>query len=199
LDIQEKPIAVVSGISGPIWLTVKLKGMAGHAGSVPMPMRKDALVGASKSLLPLTKLPIKSGKSDSWNMRNNQGFSCFQKYYSGRSRIYVGFERHRSGKKKPLRKQLLDKIDEISKKHGLSYEISEDWKSEPRYCADWIKDIIRNNCEKIGLQDTPELMSGPFHDAMAISYACDYGMILSAAKMALVTIHWSILRQKIWL
>ena len=25
--------------------------------------------------------------------------------------------------------------------------------------------------------DAPELMSGPFHDALALSYACDYGMI----------------------
>ena len=46
LDIGNKPIGVVSGISGPLWLTVKLKGMAGHAGSVPMPLRKDALLGA---------------------------------------------------------------------------------------------------------------------------------------------------------
>ncbi|HMG83385.1 MAG TPA: Zn-dependent hydrolase, partial [Ferruginibacter sp.] len=43
LDNSHKPIGVVSGISGPLWLTVKLKGMAGHAGSVPMAMRKDAL------------------------------------------------------------------------------------------------------------------------------------------------------------
>jgi allantoate deiminase/N-carbamoyl-L-amino-acid hydrolase len=56
LDIQEKPIAVVSGISGPIWLTVKLKGMAGHAGSVPMPMRKDALVGASEIIITLNEI-----------------------------------------------------------------------------------------------------------------------------------------------
>ena len=30
--------------------------------------------------------------------------------------------------------------------------------------------------------EAPELMSGPFHDAMALSYACDYGMIFVRCK-----------------
>ncbi|MEO5945119.1 MAG: hypothetical protein ABIP30_05245, partial [Ferruginibacter sp.] len=53
--------------------------------------------------------------------------------------------------------------------------------SEPRYCADWIKTIIKNNCEALQL-DASELMSGPFHDALALSYACDYGMIFVRCK-----------------
>ena len=28
----------------------------------------------------------------------------------------------------------------------------------------------------------PELMSGPFHDALALSYVCDYGMIFVRSK-----------------
>ena len=29
---------------------------------------------------------------------------------------------------------------------------------------------------------SPELMSGPFHDALALSYVCDYGMIFVRCK-----------------
>ena len=53
--------------------------------------------------------------------------------------------------------------------------------SEPRYCAEWIKDIYRNQFKVLGV-DAPELMSGPFHDALALSYACDYGMIFIRSK-----------------
>ena len=56
LDIANKPIAVVSGISGPLWLTLKLKGMAGHAGSVPMNIRKDAMLGAAEIIVALNKI-----------------------------------------------------------------------------------------------------------------------------------------------
>lgn len=34
--------------AGPLWLTVELMGMAAHAGSVPMPLRRDALTGAAE-------------------------------------------------------------------------------------------------------------------------------------------------------
>jgi allantoate deiminase len=47
---------VVSGISGPLWWTVKLKGMAGHTGSVPMPIRKDALIGAAEIIVAVNEI-----------------------------------------------------------------------------------------------------------------------------------------------
>ena len=78
-------------------------------------------------------------------------------------------------------KQLRDRIESITQKHQLTYSISEDTKSDPRYCADWIKQIIHQQCEDLKL-DAPELMSGPFHDALALSYACDYGMIFVRCK-----------------
>ena len=51
LDLANKSIGVVSGISGPLWLTVKLKGMSGHTGSVPMQMHRDSLVSAAEQIL----------------------------------------------------------------------------------------------------------------------------------------------------
>ena len=78
-------------------------------------------------------------------------------------------------------RQLREKIDQISKKYALTYTILEDTNSEPRYCANWIKAIIHKECEALQL-DAPEIMSGPFHDAMALSYACDYGMIFVRSK-----------------
>ncbi|MBS1762166.1 MAG: M20/M25/M40 family metallo-hydrolase, partial [Bacteroidetes bacterium] len=78
-------------------------------------------------------------------------------------------------------KQLREKIKEIAEKNKLEYSISEDTNSDPRYCAKWIKDIMHEEAKKLSL-DTPELMSGPFHDSLALSYACDYGMIFVQSK-----------------
>ena len=183
LDIHKKQIAVVSGISGPIWLTVKLKGMAGHAGSVPMPLRNDALVGASEIIVALNEIANQvPGNPTVGTCGTIKVFPSSRNIIPEEVEFTLDLRDIDLERRNRYEKQLLNKIDEVSKKHGLTYEISEDWKSEPRYCADWIKEVIRNNCEKIGLQDTPELMSGPFHDAMAISYACDYGMIFVRCK-----------------
>jgi allantoate deiminase/N-carbamoyl-L-amino-acid hydrolase len=183
LDNMNKPIAIVSGISGPIWLTVKLKGMAGHAGSVPMPMRKDALVGASKIILALNKIAKQNPKNPTIGTCGTiKVFPSSRNIIPEEVEFTLDLRDIDLERRNRYEKKLYRKIEKICKKNGLTYEISEDWKSDPRYCAQWIKKTIRKNCEKVGLQNTPELMSGPFHDAMAMSYVCDYGMIFVRCK-----------------
>ncbi|MNW54034.1 N-carbamoyl-L-amino acid hydrolase [compost metagenome] len=41
--------------------------------------------------------------------------------------------------------------------------------------------MIRSSAEEVGVT-LPELMSGPFHDALALSRVCDYGMIFVRSK-----------------
>lgn len=41
------PLGVVSGIAGQSWLTISVNGEQGHAGTVPMGLRKDPMAGAA--------------------------------------------------------------------------------------------------------------------------------------------------------
>ena len=50
LEQQDLPVGVVTAISGATRLAARLTGMAGHAGTVPMPLRRDALAGASECI-----------------------------------------------------------------------------------------------------------------------------------------------------
>lgn len=182
LDIGNKPIGVVSGISGPIWWTVKLKGMAGHAGSVPMPLRKDALLGAAEITVALheiaTQLP---GAPTVGTVGTMNVFPASRNIIAEEVSFTIDLRDIDVERRNVYEKQLRLKIDEISKKYSLEYSISEDFVSEPRYCADWLKEIIHAECTALNL-DAPELMSGPFHDALTLSYACDYGMIFVRCK-----------------
>jgi allantoate deiminase/N-carbamoyl-L-amino-acid hydrolase len=182
LDISNKPIAVVSGISGPLWLTVKLKGMAGHTGSVPMHLRKDALLGAAAITVALheivTQIP---GAPTVGTVATINVFPASRNIIAEEVSFTVDLRDIDLERRNRYEKQLRDKIETITKKYSLTYTISEDTNSEPRYCADWIKAIIHKECKALQL-DAPEIMSGPFHDAMALSYACDYGMIFVRSK-----------------
>ncbi|MEO5914328.1 MAG: M20 family metallo-hydrolase [Luteolibacter sp.] len=51
LEKAGEPCCVVSAIAGQSRLTVKLNGRADHAGTTPMPMRRDALTGAAECIL----------------------------------------------------------------------------------------------------------------------------------------------------
>lgn len=182
LDIAQKPIAVVSGISGPIWWTVKLKGMAGHTGSVPMPLRKDALLGAAEIVLAVNEIAIQApGEPTVGSVATINVFPASRNIIAEEAVFTVDLRDIDIDRRNRYEKQLRERIDVIAKKRSLEYSITEDFKSEPRYCAGWIKEIIHDQCSQLNL-DAPEIMSGPFHDAMALSHVCDYGMIFVRCK-----------------
>lgn len=182
LDIAQKPIGIVTGISGPLWLTVTLKGVAGHTGSVPMPLRKDALLGAAEIIVAVNEIATQvPGNPTVGTVATIQVFPASRNIIAEEASFTVDLRDIDLSRRNLYEAQLKEKIAFITQKHGLTYTIKEDTNSEPRYCAPWIKDIIRKNCEQLHL-NAPELMSGPFHDALALSYACDYGMIFVRCK-----------------
>ena len=182
LDLANKPIGVVSGISGPLWWTVKLKGMAGHTGSVPMPIRKDALIGAAEIIVAVNEIATQiPGAPTVGTVGTIQVFPASRNIIPEEVIFTVDLRDIDLDRRNRYEKQLRDRIESITQKHQLTYSNSEDTKSDPRYCANWIKAIIHEQCQDLKL-DAPELMSGPFHDALALSYACDYGMIFVRCK-----------------
>lgn len=56
LQSDELPVAVVSSITGSNRATITIEGVAGHAGTVPMPLRKDALTAAAELVLAIERV-----------------------------------------------------------------------------------------------------------------------------------------------
>ena len=50
------PVGVVTAIAGATRLAASLTGMAGHAGTVPMALRRDALTGAAECIVAIEEL-----------------------------------------------------------------------------------------------------------------------------------------------
>src|SRR6185503_2567562 len=55
LEAEGVPVGVVTAINGFSRLRVTLRGAAGHAGTVPMKLRRDALAGAAQCVLAVEK------------------------------------------------------------------------------------------------------------------------------------------------
>ena len=52
-------IGIVEGIFGLTWLRITMKGERDHAGPTPMRMRRDALVGAARTISAIREIPAK--------------------------------------------------------------------------------------------------------------------------------------------
>ena len=177
LESKNKPVGIVSGISGPIWLTVTLEGFAGHAGSVPMPLRKDAMVGASEIISKFDRLIKAEGKETTvGTVGSVQVFPNSRNIIPEKVEFTIDLRDIDLDHRTMLEKKLYTIIEEAASNYNLTHTITEDTRSEPRYCADWIKDIMKTEDEALRFE-SPVLMSGPFHDALFMSYISDYGMI----------------------
>ena len=177
LDKSDEPVGIVTGISGPLWWTVEMTGFAGHAGSVPMNMRQDALLGAAKVIVALNELARMDPSAPTvGTVGHLEVFPDSRNIIPEKVRFTVDLRDIDLERRNLRERELREEIEQIAMQHGLSYTISEDTNSEPRFCAEWIKDVIREESAKMNLTP-PELMSGPFHDALALSYVCDYAMI----------------------
>lgn len=177
LEKNNLPVGIVTGISGPLWLTVELEGFAGHAGSVPMPMRQDALVGAAKVIVALNELASEDQDAPTvGTVGSLKIFPDSRNIIPEKVTFTVDLRDIDINRRHRIEERLRAKISEITEQHGLVCRISEDTNSEPRYCSQEIMNVMREESSRIGL-DTMELMSGPFHDSLAMSYVCDYGMI----------------------
>ncbi|MFF0826704.1 M20 family metallo-hydrolase [Brevibacillus sp. NPDC003359] len=182
LDDAKEAIGIVSAISGPLWWTVELTGFAGHAGSVPMPMRKDALVGAAKVILAVNELAkFDPQASTVGTVGHLEVFPDSRNIIPERVRFSIDLRDIDLQRRDEREQALREAIELAAVEGGLQFTITEDTNSDPRYCADWIKAIMHEESSKLGAS-VRELMSGPFHDALALSYVCDYGMIFVRCK-----------------
>lgn len=182
LEKNNLPVGIVTGISGPLWLTVELEGFAGHAGSVPMPMRQDALVGASKIVVALNELASQDPNAPTvGTVGSMKIFPDSRNIIPEKVAFTIDLRDIDINRRNLIEKELRTRIKEITEEHHLSCRITEDTNSEPRYCAERIMNVMRMESEQMGLK-TMELMSGPFHDSLALSYVCDYGMIFVRCK-----------------
>lgn len=182
LDRAGEAIGIVSAISGPLWWTVEMTGFAGHAGSVPMNMRQDALLGAAKVIMAVNELAkLDAAAPTVGTVGHLEVFPDSRNIIPERVRFTVDLRDIDLERRNEREQALREVIELAAMEGGLQYTITEDTNSDPRYCAAWIKDIIRAESKAMGI-DARELMSGPFHDSLALSYVCDYGMIFVRCK-----------------
>ncbi|MCY9660583.1 M20 family metallo-hydrolase [Paenibacillus chondroitinus] len=177
LEALNEPIGIVTGISGPLWLTVEMTGFAGHAGSVPMSMRHDALLGSAKIIVALNELVQQVPNAPTvGTVGSLTVFPDSRNIIPEKVSFTIDLRDIDLSRRNALETELLSVIENVSSEHGLTYTIREDTNSEPRYCAGWIMQSLREEAAELGISP-PELMSGPFHDSLAMSHVCDYGMI----------------------
>ena len=182
LEEKDRPVGIVTGIAGPLWLTVKLEGFAGHAGSVPMNLRKDALLGASKMICEINRIVRQvEGIPTVATVGSIRVFPDAPNSIPEKAEFTIDLRDIDLKRRNDFEKKIRKMIGEVADEFNLTADVKEDTKWEPVECADWIQEIMAEESNGMGL-DSPKIMSGPFHDAMVMASLCDIGMIFVRCK-----------------
>lgn len=177
LEAEGLALGIVTGIVGQTRLRVIVHGQAGHAGTVPMPMRHDALAGAAEIVLAVEKVARENGTDGMVATVGRIEVSPGAiNVIPGR----VGFSVDLRSSTDALRRAAVARIEEEARRIAQSREL--DVAFEPFHetrttaCAPLLQDVLEESIAALG-QRTIRLPSGAGHDAQVMARLCPSAML----------------------
>lgn len=176
LESQNKPVGIVVGLAGPVWLTVEVQGDSGHAGTVPMSLRRDPMAGAAEMILNIETLCFGEDTPIVGTVGAIKAKPGVANVIPESIEFTVDIRDIDSDSRAEKIEEIKEMVIKVCKKRGLTSEIREHLHEDPIDCAEHVIDTM----EKAGanLKLSPPLMiSGAAHDAMVMSEITDIGLL----------------------
>ena len=188
LHIEQGPVlydqghacAAVTAINGAIRLIVTLRGFAGHAGTVPMGFRRDALAAAAEMIVAIERLGASQGDLVATVGRVDAGPGA-PNVIPGRVEFTVDMRSPSDAVRHRAQRELLALLRDIAVRRRVEME-TRIYQEIPATALDArIIAAVREAVAACGL-DVVELSSGAGHDAMMMAKLCPSGMIFLRCK-----------------
>ena len=175
LESEGLAVGVVTAIAGATRLSVTITGVAGHAGTVPMPLRNDALTAAAVCVLAVEEL-CKAGESLVGTVGQLEVSPGSTNVIPGLVRFSVDLRAPDNGAREAVVRQVLARIDAIAGQRGVTTTIETVHEAASVGCAPGLMDLLARAIEDEGHQAI-RLPSGAGHDAAAMASLADAGML----------------------
>jgi allantoate deiminase len=176
LEQENLPIGAVTAISGATRLAVSMTGMAGHAGTVPMALRRDALAGAAECIGAIEEFC----RTDQGGLVGTVGYINAMpgatNVIPGRVSFTIDMRAASDAHRKMAVADIVRQIEKIAKRRGLVPQIDVTHENRTVPCAPWLKAQVADAIAAEGFR-VFELPSGAGHDAMAMIEIADVAMV----------------------
>jgi allantoate deiminase len=188
LHIEQGPVlydkghacAAVTAINGAIRLIVTVRGFAGHAGTVPMGFRRDALAAAAEMIVAIERLGASQGDLVATVGRVDARPGA-PNVIPGRVEFTVDMRSPSDAVRHRAQRELLALLRDIAVRRRIELE-TRIYQEIPATALDArITAAVREAIAACGL-DVVELSSGAGHDAMMMAKLCPSGMIFLRCK-----------------
>ena len=175
LESKNLPVGVVTAIAGQSRIRVEFHGTAGHAGTVPMNLRRDALAGAAELVLAAESCGITAtvGKLEVAPGASN--------VIPGHAVLTVDIRHQSDARRLAAVKSLHTKAHAIAKRRGLKLLWQPVQENGAVPCDKTLTQIFSKCVANRGLKALP-LPSGAGHDGVVLSQICPIAMLFVRCK-----------------
>ena len=174
LEAANLPLGVVTAIAGAKRLRVTVDGRAGHAGTTPMNMRRDALVAASRAVARAETLANKFDVVATVGQISCEpgGVNVIPRRAEFSLDIRSGDDRLRDA----ALDEFLSQLESDCSERGLEVSVEETHSATAVPCAEHLQNLFAQAVADVGVAEM-RLASGAGHDAMAMADLCDVAML----------------------
>lgn len=172
---ENLPVGVVTAISGASRFMVTAIGLAGHAGTVPMMLRRDAAMTAAEIGLYIEKrcsgIPGLVGTVGQFEVPNGAA-----NVVPGKAVFTIDIRAETDDVRKAAVSDVLNEMKRIAARRNVTLDIVPTHEAQSVPCAGWLQEQLGNAITGSGLP-LRYLPSGAGHDAMAIASLTDVAML----------------------
>ncbi len=174
LEAEGLPVGVVTAINGATRFAIEVDGLAGHAGTVPMTLRQDALAAAAACVLAIER---RCGSEP--DLVGTVGkLECLPgavNVIPGKVKFTIDIRSPRDGERLAAVKDVVAEMEAIAKRRGVTIKVTKTHEGGVAGCAPWLQQQVG---EAIAAEGLPvrKLPSGAGHDGMAMIDLADIGM-----------------------
>ncbi|MDF1722164.1 MAG: Zn-dependent hydrolase [Minwuia sp.] len=176
LEHEEKTIGVVTDAQGQRWYELNITGQESHAGPTPMPIRKDALLGASRIVDLVNKVGLDHGPVGCATVGMLQVHPNSRNVIPGHVFMTIDFRHPDEEELLSMDRQMRAGVAEIAERSRVDADVAEIWHSPPvpfdRSCVE----SVARATKELGYT-TREMVSGAGHDACYIARVAPTSMI----------------------
>ena len=174
------PVGVVTAINGGNRFAIELTGIAGHAGTVPMRLRRDALAAAAECVLAV-ELLAGAEHDVVATIGKIEAFPGAINVIPGRARFSLDVRALTDAQRERAAAAIQGAFADIARRRRMALDIKPVWEAKTTTCATWLQDQLAAAIEAEAMP-VRRLPSGAGHDGMAMIAVADIGMLFVRCK-----------------
>jgi N-carbamoyl-L-amino-acid hydrolase len=181
LEAEAKTIGVVDHGQGIIWYDGRITGFESHAGSTPMPLRRDALAALSEIVLAVERIARELGPNAVGTVGEAAIANPSRNVIPGEIAFTLDCRSNNADTMDALDKNIRAAAAEIALRRKVEIQIDLVWRKAPTHFDKTLVDAVENATQALGYSHR-RITSGAGHDSCNLNTKIPAAMIFVPCK-----------------